>query len=45
MEYREVQKIAKDTIAYIRNEIKAGMSLMEVRRLCPLWTYLHLSPI
>ena len=34
MEYREVQKIAKDTIAYIRNEIKAGMSLMEVRRLC-----------
>ncbi len=34
MEYREVQKIAKDTIAYIRNEIKAGMSLIEVRRLC-----------
>ncbi|MGB4092873.1 MAG: M24 family metallopeptidase [Ruminococcus flavefaciens] len=34
MEYREVQKIAKDTIAYIRNEIKAGMSLVEVRRLC-----------
>ena len=34
MEYREVQKIAKDTIAYIRNEIKAGISLIEVRRLC-----------
>lgn len=34
MEYREVQKIAKDTVAYIRNEIKAGMSLVEVRRLC-----------
>ncbi|MBP7187626.1 MAG: aminopeptidase P family protein [Ruminococcus sp.] len=34
MEYRGVRKIAKDTIAYIRNEIKAGMSLIEVRRLC-----------
>ena len=34
MDYREVQKIAKDTIVYIKNEIKPGMSLIEVRRLC-----------
>ncbi|MBO4847431.1 MAG: aminopeptidase P family protein [Lachnospiraceae bacterium] len=34
MDYREVQKIAKDTIVYIKNEIRPGMSLIEVRRLC-----------
>ena len=34
MDYREVQKIAKDTIVYIKNEIRPGMSLVEVRRLC-----------
>lgn len=34
MKYSEVQKIAKDTIEYIKNEIHAGMKLTEVRRLC-----------
>ena len=34
MNYCEVQKIAKDTIAYIRTIIEPGMSLKAVRRLC-----------
>ena len=34
MEYRDVQKIARDTIEYIRAEIKPGMTLKDVRRLC-----------
>ena len=34
MEYFEVQKIAKDTIDYIKNEICTGMKLTDVRRLC-----------
>jgi methionine aminopeptidase len=34
MENKEVQKIAKDTIKYIRNIIKPGMNLIDVRKLC-----------
>lgn len=34
MKYSEVQKIAKDTIEYIKNEIHTGVKLTEVRRLC-----------
>lgn len=34
MEYREVQKIAKDTIEYIKKQIKPGMNLIEIRKLC-----------
>ena len=34
MEYCEVQKIAKDTIEYIKKEISAGMRLTDARRLC-----------
>lgn len=34
MEYKEVQKIAKDTMNYIQKMIKPGMNLIEVRRLC-----------
>lgn len=34
MEYFEVQKIAKDTIEYIKKEIREGMKLTDVRRLC-----------
>ena len=34
MEYFEVQKIAKDTIDYIKNEICTGMKLTDVRCLC-----------
>ena len=34
MEYREVQKIAKDTVEYIKAQIYSGMNLKEVRSLC-----------
>lgn len=34
MEYKAVQKIAKDTIEYARKTIHAGMTLIEVRELC-----------
>ena len=34
MEYRDVQKIAKDTIQYIKGKINPGMTLKEVRLLC-----------
>lgn len=34
MKYRQVQKIAKDTISYARELIKPGMNLQYVRKLC-----------
>ena len=34
MEYSEVQKIAKDTIEYIKTKITAGMKLTDIRKLC-----------
>ena len=34
MEYSEVQKIAKNTIEYIKKELHSGMKLTDVRRLC-----------
>lgn len=34
MEYREVQMIAKDTMAYAIKTIRSGMKLIEVRKLC-----------
>ena len=34
MEYRDVQKIAKDTIRYMKGKIVSGMNLKEVRLLC-----------
>ncbi|MFR5875415.1 MAG: M24 family metallopeptidase [Eubacterium sp.] len=34
MEYNEVQKIAKDTIKYIKFVIRPRMELLEVRKLC-----------
>ena len=33
-EYSDVQKIAKETIEYIKTEIRPGMPLFDVRRLC-----------
>ncbi|MBR4199936.1 MAG: aminopeptidase P family protein [Oscillospiraceae bacterium] len=33
-EYAAVQQIAKDTVAYLKTVIRAGMHLTEVRRLC-----------
>lgn len=34
MYYRDVQKIAKDTMAYAKKNIYAGMNLLEIRELC-----------
>lgn len=34
MEYKEVQQIAKDTIDFIKKQIKPGMRLVQVRELC-----------
>lgn len=34
MKYSEVQKIAKETIKYIKTVIQPGMNLIDVRRLC-----------
>ncbi len=34
MDYASVQKIAKNTISYIKTEIHPGITLKEVRRLC-----------
>ena len=34
MEYKEVQKIAKDTNEYAKKNIYAGMSLIEIREMC-----------
>lgn len=34
MEYKDIQKIAKETISYIKTVIKPSMNLIEVRRLC-----------
>ena len=33
-EYSDVQKIAKETVEYIKTEVRPGMPLTEVRRLC-----------
>jgi len=34
MDYKQVQKIAKDTIEYAKQDIHAGMNLLEVRKMC-----------
>lgn len=34
MDYQQVQKIAKDTIEYARQHIKAGMNLLDIRKMC-----------
>ena len=34
MEYWQVQEIAKETIIYVRQQIKAGMNLLDVRKMC-----------
>ena len=34
MEYKEVQRIAKETISYIKTVIRPGMNLLDVRKLC-----------
>ncbi len=34
MNYPQVQKIAKDTIEYIKTCIRPGMKLLEVREMC-----------
>lgn len=34
MQYKEVQKIAKDTMEYARQNIKSGMTLLNVRKMC-----------
>lgn len=34
MDYQQVQKIAKDTMAYARQHIKAGDSLRDIRKMC-----------
>lgn len=34
MEYKEIQKIAKDTITYARKTIRSGMTLAKIRELC-----------
>ena len=34
MEYQQVQKIAKDTMNYARQHIKAGINLIEIRNMC-----------
>ena len=34
MNYRQVQRIAKETMEYARQHIKSGMNLLDVRRMC-----------
>lgn len=34
MEYQKIQKIAKDTMEYARRHIKAGMNLVDIRKMC-----------
>ncbi len=34
MEYKQVQQIAKDTMEYVKNNIKPGMRLPDVREMC-----------
>lgn len=34
MEYKDVQRIAKETISYIKTAIKPNMNLLDIRRLC-----------
>jgi methionine aminopeptidase len=41
MEYREVQQIAKDTVAYLKTVIAPGMQLRELRRLCEAYMLSH----
>lgn len=41
MEHREVQNIAKNTIAYLRTVIAPGMNLRELRRLCEAYMLSH----
>lgn len=34
MDYRDVQNIARETMAYIKTAIAPGMKLSDVRKLC-----------
>ncbi len=34
MDYKQIQKIAKDTIEYLKSEIHSGMNLLEIRKKC-----------
>lgn len=34
MEYKDIQRIAKETISYIKTAIKPNMNLLDIRRLC-----------
>ncbi len=34
MDYQQVQKIAKDTMEYARKQIKPGMNLLDIRKVC-----------
>ena len=34
MEYKDIQRVAKETIIYIKTIIKTDMNLLDVRRLC-----------
>lgn len=34
MDYKQVQKIAKETMKYARERIKAGMNLIDIRKMC-----------
>ena len=34
MEYQQVQKIAKDTIEYVKQNIVAGINLLDIRKMC-----------
>ena len=34
MEHKQVQQIAKDTIKFVKENIKPGMNLLEVREMC-----------
>lgn len=34
MDYKQIQKIAKDTMAYARCHIKSGMNLLDIRKMC-----------
>lgn len=34
MDYKQVQKIAKDTMEYAKDNIKPGMKLLDVREMC-----------
>ena len=34
MKYKDVQQIAKDTIDFAKKNIKPGMKLLDIRKLC-----------